>query len=69
MHAEYRNHDDVAKLLREAIDQSLGKSDGEGLYQSTLYMFLLHRTYNIRASTCTCMWQSLEENEHYSVFN
>ena len=28
MYAEYRNHDTVAKLLHEAADQGMGKTDG-----------------------------------------
>ena len=34
MYAEYRNHDTVAKLLHEAADQGMGKTDGtlDGLF-------------------------------------
>ncbi len=28
MYAEYRNHENVAKLLQEASDQNMGKTDG-----------------------------------------
>ncbi len=43
MYAEYRNHDTVAKLLHEAADQGMGKTDGmlDGLFCVTQWSWHL----------------------------
>ncbi len=48
MYAEYGNHDNVAKLLREAGDQNKGKSDGRLALPSihVLYLYITICMFN-----------------------